>query len=201
MLVRMLKSKLIKLRLMLKRPPKNFNVRFKGSKKPLIELGLYSYVNDMLVYCWDSDSKISIGKYSSIADEVVIIAGGEHSKSWLSTFPFISRWKLDVDDFPLSKGDINIGHDVWIGNGATILSGVSIGTGAIIGARAVVAKDVPPYGVVVGNPARVVKYRFSDEIIARLLKSEWWDLDECILSQNASLMRSPEEFLNKVVFK
>ena len=86
------------------------------------------------------------------------------------------RWGLDGSH--VSRGDTVIGHDVWLGSQALILSGVTIGHGAVVAARAVVAKDVPPYAIVAGNPARVVRYRMSDERIAALLRSEWWLLPE-----------------------
>lgn len=83
----------------------------------------------------------------------------------------------------LSKGAIEIGHDVWIGTNAIILSGVTIGTGAIVGAGSLVAKDVPPYAIVAGNPAKVLRFRFSDELIAKLLQSQWWCLPDTMLKQ------------------
>lgn len=124
---------------------------------------------------------VTIGNYCSIADRVVFIAGGEHDKDWVSTYPFIERLKLEnLVKFkkPRFKGNISIGNDVWIGHGATILSGVSIGDGAVVGAMSVVTKDVPPYAIVVGSPAKVIKYRFTESQIEKLMKIQWWNYSE-----------------------
>lgn len=131
------------------------------------------------VYDWGEGGSLYIGKFCSIADGVSIILGGNHRVDWISTYPFpaISDWAggEGIKGHPWSKGDIVIGNDVWIGNGATILSGVKIGNGAVVGAKAVVAKDVPAYSIVVGNPSKVVKMRFDKKTIKQLEKIEWWN--------------------------
>lgn len=132
---------------------------------------------------WDDKTKLHIGKFCSIAEDVTIILGGNHRSDWVTTYPFnvINLFfpnAVGIEGHPATKGDITIGNDVWIGNGATILSGITIGDGAIIGARAVVASDVPPYSIVVGNPAQVIRKRFDDESIQALLKIKWWNWDE-----------------------
>lgn len=180
-----------------KKKTRNRNVQFKGGKPTIMDIGAHSYINGMTIYSWGESSKVVIGKYCSIADEVVLIAGGEHHQNWVSTFPFINRWNLDGYDLPSSsKGNIDIGHDVWIGHGATILSGVSIGSGAIIGAMAVVSKDVPPYAVVVGNPAKVIKYRFNEAIIKDFLKIQWWDWPDEKIENEQLLFAKPEVFVD-----
>jgi serine acetyltransferase len=100
---------------------------------------------------------------------------------------------------PSCKGDIIIENDVWIGAKATIMSGVRIGNGAIVAAGSVVSKDVPPYAIVAGNPAKVVKYRFSDEQIKKLLSIAWWNWDEQKIKDNAMTMWSNniDEFIEK----
>ncbi len=137
---------------------------------------------------------ISIGKFCSISSEVVFIMGGNHRADWISQYPFpnlVSNWPQARGlPTPVSRGHLTIGHDVWIGNGATIMSGITIGNGAVIGARAVAAKDVPPYAVVVGNPARVVKYRFTPEKIAALQRIAWWDWPVDIIEKHADLLCS-----------
>lgn len=127
--------------------------------------------------------KLKIGKFCSIAPDVTIGIGGEHRMDRVSTYPFVDfpRDWPEADFLPIEEvwvctnGDVIIGNDVWIGWGATILSGVTIGDGAVIGARAVVARDVEPYTVVVGNPAHLVRKRFDDETIRQLLEIRWWD--------------------------
>jgi hypothetical protein len=95
-----------------------------------------------------------------------------------------------ITGHPKSKGDVVIGNDVWIGTEAVIMSGVTIGDGAVIGARAVVAKDVPPYSIAVGNPARVVKTRFDQKTVNRLLTIKWWDWDEATIEAHMPLLLS-----------
>ncbi|MCW3789191.1 CatB-related O-acetyltransferase [Plebeiibacterium sediminum] len=137
---------------------------------------------------WEQGASLSIGKYCSIAKGVKILLGGEHITSNITTYPFkVINQDFHEVDFPFkchdheckltdacSKGDVIIGNDVWIGRDAMILSGVNIGDGAIIGARAVIAKNIEPYSVVVGNPGKVIRKRFDDETITVLLKSQWW---------------------------
>jgi hypothetical protein len=96
------------------------------------------------------------------------------------------------DGHPTSRGDINVGNDVWIGRNATILSGVSIGDGAVVGGSAVVSRDIPPYGIAVGNPATVVKKRFSDNQIAALLRIKWWDWPDELIIERVSALCSPD---------
>lgn len=108
--------------------------------------------------------------------------GGEHNSSWVTTYPFSGLLKYfptagDITGHPSSKGPTTIKNDVWIGVEATILSGVTVGNGAIIGAKSLVTHDVPPYTIVAGNPARVIKQRFSDEQIKQLEEIAWWDKD------------------------
>ena len=102
---------------------------------------------------------------------------------------------------PTCKGDINVGNDVWIGATSTIMSGITIGDGAIIGAGAIITKDVPPYAIVVGNPGKVVKYRFTEEQIELLLKISWWNWDEDKIKDNAMSMWSSniDDFINKFI--
>ncbi len=127
-------------------------------------------------------SRLVIGKYCSIASGVQI-AFGDHRTDTFTTFPFEAKRRFwehvprGVKDH-ISKGDVIIGNDVWIGSDVFIGSGVTIGSGAVIGAKSVVTKDVPPYAVLVGNPGRVVRYRFDPNIVEELLKLSWWDLSD-----------------------
>ena len=113
--------------------------------------------------------------------KVEILLGGNHRVDWATTYPFSALTGLwpsapETDDYHGSRGDVTIGDDVWLRSGAIILSGVTIGSGAVVAAHAVVTRDVPPYAIVGGNPAKIIRYRFDDETIAALLNSRWWDL-------------------------
>lgn len=125
--------------------------------------------------------RLTIGRFCSIADRVEIYLGGNHRYEWGTTYPFSAfrdLWPLapKVEDYHSTKGDVIIGHDVWLGSGSTILSGVTIGHGAVVAAHAVVTKDVPPYAIVGGNPAKIIRYRFDEATIQALLETKWWDL-------------------------
>lgn len=138
--------------------------------------GTYGTIN---VIQFDNNSKgnLKIGNYCSIAPDVSFVIDGEHNYKLISTYPFKQRY-LGGKDVSESKGDIVIGDDVWIGYRATILSGVKIGQGAIIAAGAVVTKDVPPYAIVGGVPAKVIKYRFEPKMIEELLKIDYGKLSK-----------------------
>ncbi len=147
------------------------------SADPRITVGRFTYGDPQLLL-WAEEERIDIGAFCSIAPEVVIFGGGEHNVHWVTTYPLSIVFGLPMagkDGHPNSKGRTLIGNDVWIAYGATILSGVSIGDGAVIGARAVVTRDVPPYAIVAGNPARVLRSRFDEETVAKLLKIAWWN--------------------------
>lgn len=132
----------------------------------------------------DSNEQLKIGNYCSIAKDVIFVLGGMHRSDCLSTFPWKSQFKLGNDDF--TKGSIILEDDVWIGTGAVILSNVHIGKGAIIGACSVISKDVPPYAIVVGNPQKIVKYRFSEEIIRLLINLDFGIIDENYINDHLS---------------
>lgn len=160
-------------------------------KNPHIIIGDYTYFDDpvnsedfernVLYHYPFMEDKLIIGKFCAIATGVkFIMNGANHKISGVSTYPFSlfgNGWEKVMPgkgDLPY-KGDTVIGNDVWIGYEALIMPGVKIGNGAIIGARAVVTGDVPSYAIVGGNPAKVIKMRFNDREIERLLKIKWWD--------------------------
>lgn len=156
-----------------------------------IKIGKYSYGSPIRR---GSMNDIAIGKYCSIAEGVIFDSGFNHNMNFVSTFPFNS--KIDgcegLKGHPLCKGDIVIGNDVWIGEGAIIMSGVTVGDGAVIGARAIVTKDVEPYSMVAGMPAKIKKYRFNSDQIEALLKIKWWDWEDQKVIENAHLLQSDD---------
>lgn len=147
----------------------------------LIEIGDFSYIDGVpMVMSWGEGYKVRIGKFCSIAANVRFYVGGDHRNDWISTYPF-SAWIPSVyghiKGTPHSKGDIVIGNDVWIGQNAKIMSGVHIGDGATVAGSAVVTRDVPPYALVAGNPAKIKKNRFPVGVRNILLNMAWWDWD------------------------
>lgn len=119
---------------------------------------------------------LDIGAYCSIAEGVLIIIGGHHRTDWVTTYPFPAKLAqaAHIRDYGGSRGDVIIGNDVWLCSQCTILSGVTVGTGAVVAANAVVTRDVAPYSIVAGNPARVVGWRFDEQTRTQLLASQWW---------------------------
>jgi acetyltransferase-like isoleucine patch superfamily enzyme len=156
-------------------------------------IGRYTFINDGTCI-FDS---VTIGRFSTFARNCQI-GGAEHpihhlttsffriSKDWFPNDPLVRAAKPLRSTPRKSRSRSNrieIGSDVWIGAAVLVLKGVTIGHGAVLGAGSVVTKDVPPYAVVVGNPAKIIRYRFSDEIVERLLRTAWWDLDPAIIAE------------------
>jgi acetyltransferase-like isoleucine patch superfamily enzyme len=144
----------------------------------VLAMGRNSYGRPQVRRFAGDSATVRIGSFVSIAEDVEFIPGGNHRVDWVSMYPFRYVFGLPgslEDGHPAAKGDIVVGSDVWIATGARILSGVHIGNGAAIGAGAVVSRDVRAYAVVVGNPAREVSRRFTDEQIAALEQIAWWD--------------------------
>ena len=174
-----------------------------------IEVGDYTMYNDyvrdprdfqknnVLYHYPVNGDKLKIGKFCSIAcGAKFLFASGNHALRSLSTYTFplfFDEWGLDAKDICSAwdnKGDIVIGNEVWIGYEAVVMSGVKIGDGAIIGTRAVVTKDVPPYTIVGGVPARPIRKRFDDAVIERLEALRWWDWDRKKIKQSISAIQS-----------
>ena len=156
----------------------------------------YTYGQDNLhIRSWGEGAKFHIGSFCSIADRVTLFLGGNHRTDWATTYPFghihADKFPHDGQGHPATKGDINIGNDVWLGSGCTIMSGVTIGDGAVVSSSAVVTKDVPPYTVVAGNPAKVVKQRFTDKQVEQLLKNPWWERSDQEIQELIPLLCSP----------
>ena len=161
-------------------------------------LGAGSYcVNATFEFGNGRMNHVLVGRYTSIGHNVIFLSGYNHDYKRVSTYPF-----EDIMNGGSTNGytDVNhyqiiIGNDVWIGRGVTILGGVRIGNGAVIGANSVVAKNVPPYAIVVGNPAKVIKYRFEEDIISKLQKIKWWYWDRKLIEKRLTLMKEPELFI------
>ena len=174
-----------------------------------IEIGDYTMYNDfvndprdfeknnVLYHYPINGDKLKVGKFCSIAcGAKFLFTSANHTMHSISTYPFpifFEEWGLDVTNITSAwdnKGDIVIGNDVWIGYEAVVLSGVTIGDGAIIGTRAVVTKDVPPYTIVGGIPAKPIRKRFSDEVISKLLELQWWNWPENRIKENIDVIQS-----------
>jgi acetyltransferase-like isoleucine patch superfamily enzyme len=152
-----------------------FRAQYKVLDSDRIEIGDFTY-GCPLIMTWGEDTKLKIGKFCSIGANVQILLGGNHHTDWCATYPFNVLLKDQYpgidDEVAATKGDVIIGNDVWIANDVTILSGVTIGDGAVIANGAVVTKDVLPYEVVGGNPARALKTRWSG---CAVFKTHWWN--------------------------
>jgi acetyltransferase-like isoleucine patch superfamily enzyme len=154
-------------------------------------VGRHTYGSPILGLVPGGAARVRIGSFTSIAGDVMIMVGGNHRIDWVTTFPLRPRLGLPGaygDGHPAPPQGVIIGHDVWIGDGVLILDGTSIGNGAVVGARSVVTKDVAPYAIVAGNPAREVGRRFSDEQIEALQEIGWWEWpDEVVAERVAQL--------------
>ena len=141
-----------------------------------------------------------IGSFTSIANSVVI-GGGRHPMEWAGMSPVFyegrdsvkAKFSVHVREPPRR---VAVGHDVWLGQSVIVLPGATIGDGAVVGAGSVVTKEVPPYAIVAGNPARLIRYRFSDSLRIRLLSVRWWDLDDRALRELGLYVRDVEAFVS-----
>ncbi len=158
---------------------------FIRSKKYISAWGEGSY-GIPAITSFDQKSKVAVGKYVSIASNVSFLLGANHKRGLVTTYPIdrlnSAKNTSDAND----PGNIFIGSDVWIGYGATIIGPIMVGDGAIIGAGALVVSDVPSYAVVGGVPAKVIKYRFKDDQIEKLLDIEWWNWTKKVIQERES---------------
>jgi acetyltransferase-like isoleucine patch superfamily enzyme len=152
---------------------------------------------------YDCDiSHARIGSFVSIASGVVL-GGGRHPMEWVGMSPVFYEGRDSVaakfSTHAREPGkEVVVGHDVWIGRSAIVLPGITVGDGAVVGAGAVVTKSVPPYAIVAGNPARIIRYRFSEDVIARLKAVQWWSMDEARLRELGPYIIDVEKFLEIV---
>lgn len=175
----------------------NKNPRYRGW-----DIGHYTYCSTedpVKVIYYGEKVNLTIGKFCSFAAGVKIFLGGTHRLDWVTTFPFSVFFSelAHINGHPTSKGDIEIGNDVWIGESANIMSGIRIGNGAVIAANSVVTKDVPAYTVVAGNPAKIIKIRFDENTIKELEKIAWWnwDINKIKKQGNLLLNENIQEFI------
>ena len=172
---------------------------------PKIEVGEYTYYDDpadplafereAVLYGYGPE-RLVIGRYCAIASKVrFLMSGGNHADLGPSTFPFGvfgDGWEstMDLVMSAPSRGDTIVGNDVWLGYSALVMPGVNIGHGAVVAAGSVVTSDVPPYAIVAGNPARVVRRRYDDEDVERLLRAAWWDWPVELVTEHARTIMS-----------
>jgi len=177
-----------------------------NKKHALLTIGQHSYGHKFFIHWENENCKVKIGRYSSISQNVHFFAGQEHNTHWTTSYPFShlpTEWPelRSITGHPASKGNIVIGNDVWIGSGAMIRSGVTISDGAIIGMGAIVTRDVLPYAIVAGNPAKLVRFRFSKTIIEQLIQLSWWNQPPEIIREIAPKLCQPlnEESLQELI--
>lgn len=164
------------------------------------EIGDFTY-GTPIIHWWGENAKLKIGKFCSIAANVKIFLGGNHRTGWITSYPFNcppvkQEWpgtnNKDLPTLPLTNGNVEIGNDVWLCDNTTIMSGVTIGNGAVIATGAIVTNDVPHYAIVGGNPAYLIRKRFSDKLITMLLELKWWDWSVGKINENISLLCSSD---------
>lgn len=164
-------------------------------------IGDYTYGTPEIID-FDGSTKLSIGKFCSIGDNVKILLGGNHRIDWITTYPFNALSFIfpngsGIKGHPATKGDVNIGNDVWIGHSSIILSGLTIGDGAVIGAGSVVTKEIGPYQIWAGNPAKFIRLRFDEATIKELLNIRWWNFTFEEVNKLAPLLCSND--INKFI--
>jgi len=164
-----------------------------------VEVGRFTYgLEGLSVREWGEGASLTIGAFCSIAEGTQIFLGGNHRADWITTYPFghIYQERLGSNTpagHPSTNGPVVIGNCVWIGGNVTIMSGVSISDGAIIAANATVTKDVGPYEIFGGNPAKVIRKRFEDTIIEKLLELAWWNLRTEQVQEITNILCSPPD--------
>ena len=183
---------------------------FDGMKANIVTFGRGSVLRGCDITTYDGRlSHLLGGRFSSLAQEMFLLCGGQHNYKNVTTSPLdvssvlkkiFGEVRSDLHALPFSlrrnHHQVIVGNDVWIGRNVTILGGVKVGNGAVIGTGAVVTKNIPPYAIAVGNPAQVIKYRFDEETIKKLLAVKWWNWDLEKIADNLPIMHDVEKFLD-----
>lgn len=160
------------------------------------KIGAFTYGAGYGGYSYETPgAKLRVGKFNSIASGFNLLTGGEHRPDYLTTYPFESFIAYDTKENvggTKTKGPVVIGNDVWIGHGVTVLSGVTIGDGAVIAAGSVVVKDIPPYTIAGGCPAKVIRPRFDEATVAKLTEMQWWEWDYTSIYEAMPLLQSSD---------
>ena len=173
-----------------KNNPENFTTVNNIFDTKLVKVGNASY-GELNIVSFARKNKLYIGNFVSIAQEVAFILDAEHYTDHISTYPYKVKYLGIEKEESFGKGDIIVDDDVWIGYRSIIMSGVHIGQGAVVAAGSVVTKDVPPYAIVGGVPAKVIKYRFTPEVIAELMKVDYSKLDRSAIEQHVDDLYRP----------
>jgi acetyltransferase-like isoleucine patch superfamily enzyme len=170
---------------------RNLAVWKRLEKAGRVSQGAYTYGIPIVKHYIHDTTKLTVGSYSCMAENSIVMLGGQHAVDHVTTFPLRIQLQLPgagLDGMPTATGDSVIGSDVWMGQRAFLRSGITVGHGAIIASCAVVTKDVPPFAIVGGNPARVIKYRHTEEQRAALLEISWWDWPDAEVRRAAPLI-------------
>ena len=180
--------------------------QFYNGQECMITLGSFSYINGVDLRFSKLHGHALIGNFCSLSWDLVFLIGYNHNYRFVSTYPFrgwsFNREETNWAELPYPMPDPNryqiiIGSDVWIGRGVTVLGGVKIGNGAVIGANSTVTKDIPPYAIAVGSPARVIKYRFDADMIKKLSAIKWWNWSPEKIRRNIRLLEFPKQFVDE----
>lgn len=164
-----------------------------------VQIGRYTYgTKKLAILQWREGASLTIGSFCSVSGRMTVYLGGNHRVDWGTTYPFGHVFVgafggRDITGHPHTNGDVTIGNDVWIGMNVTVMSGVTIGDGAVIAANSTVGKSVGPYEIWGGNPARLIKPRFPEEISRRLHALRWWDCSNAAIRELAPLLSTPPD--------